>query len=131
MDEMIKQFVALSSKVVVLEAEHPTAARAETQAPVSDAHSLPSGVKAPAPPSFPGASDANTVKNFVDALDTYFELVGMSDLVCKVCLALVLLEGKACTWFTVQGYCFCKDGNTLEWLELHETLLMVFCPEHF
>ena len=76
---MIRQLVALSSKVAVLDAEHPRAARAETQTPAPDVRGLPNGVKAPAPPSFHGASDGDTVKNFVDALDTYFELVGMRD----------------------------------------------------
>ena len=84
---------------------------------------LPSGVKAPAPPSFHGASDGDTIKNFVDALDTYFKLVGMDD--------LVLLKGKARTWFTVQGYSFDEFGGALEWPELHETLLMTFCPADF
>ena len=79
MDEMIKQLVALSSKVAVLEAERPRAARAETQTPAPDVRGLPNGVKAPAPPSFHGASDGDTVKNFVDALDTYFDLVCMRD----------------------------------------------------
>ena len=79
MDEMISQLVALSSKVAVLEAERPREARAETQNPAPAVRGLPNGVKAPAPPSFHGASDGDTVKNFVDALDTYFELVGMRD----------------------------------------------------
>ena len=77
MDEMIRQLVALSSKVAILEAECPRATRAETQNPAPAVCGLPNGVKAPAPPSFHGASDGDTVKNFVDALDTYFELVGM------------------------------------------------------
>ena len=81
MDEMIRQLVALSSKIAVLEAERPRATRAETQNPAPEVHGLPNGVKAPAPPSFHGASDRDTVKNFVDALDTYFELVSMRDLV--------------------------------------------------
>ena len=79
MDEMIRQLVALSSKVAVLEAERPRAARAETQDPALAVRGLPNGVKAPAPPSFHGASDGDTVKNFVDALDTCFKLVGMRD----------------------------------------------------
>ena len=79
MDEMIRQLVALSSKVAVLESECPRAARAETQNPAPAVRGLPNGVKAPAPPSFHGASDGDTVKNFVDALDTFFELVGMRD----------------------------------------------------
>ena len=79
MDEMIRQLVALSSKVAILEAERPRAARAETQNPAPDVRDLPSGVKAPAPPSFHGASDGDIVKYFVDALDTSFELVGMRD----------------------------------------------------
>ena len=49
----------------------------------------------------------------------------------KACFALVLLEGKACTWFTVQVYSFNEFGNALEWPELHETLLMIFCPADF
>ena len=69
----------MSSKVAVLKAERPRAARAETQTLAPDMRGLPNGVKAPAPPSFHGASDGDTVKNFVDALDTYFELVGMRD----------------------------------------------------
>ena len=79
MDEMIRQLVALSSKVAILEAEHPKATRPETQNPAPAVRGLPNGVKAPAPPSCHGASDGDTVKNFVDALDTYFELVGMRD----------------------------------------------------
>ena len=63
-----------------MEAEHPRATRVETQNPAPEVRGLPSGVKAPAPPSFHGASDGDTVKNFVDALDTYFELVGMKNL---------------------------------------------------
>ena len=95
------------------EVERSRAARAGTQVPASEAHGLPSGVKAPAPPSFHVASYSNTVKSFVDALDTRFELVGMRDPVQQACFALVLLEGKARTWFTVQGYSFDKDGNVL------------------
>ena len=49
----------------------------------------------------------------------------------KACFPLVLLEGKARTWFTVQGYCFDEFGNALEWSELCETLIMKFCPEDF
>ena len=79
MDEMIRQLVALSSKAAVLESECPRTTRPETQNPVPKVRGLPNGVKAPAPPSFHGASDGDTVKNFVDALDTYFELVGMRD----------------------------------------------------
>ena len=45
MDEMIRQLVALSSKVAVLEAERPRATRAETQNPVPEVRGLPSGVK--------------------------------------------------------------------------------------
>ena len=81
MDKMIRQLVTLSSKVATLESERPRAARAEIQNPAPEVHGLPSRVKAPPPPSFHGASDGDTVKNFVDVLDTYFELVGMRDLV--------------------------------------------------
>ena len=80
MDEMIRQLVSLSSKVAVLEAERPRAARVVPQAPASEARGLPNGVKALAPPSFHGSNDRNTVKDFVDALDTYFELVQMRNL---------------------------------------------------
>ena len=104
---------------------------AETQNPAPEVCSLSSGVKAPAPPSFHGSSDGNIVKNFVDALDTYFELVGMRDLMQKACFASVLLESKAHTWLTVQGCSFNKFGNVLEWPELYETLLMMFCPAYF
>ena len=75
MDKMIRQLVALSSKVAVLEAECPRATRAATQEAAPEVRGLPSGVKAPGPPSFHGASDGDTVKNFVDALDMYFKLV--------------------------------------------------------
>ena len=78
---MIRQLVALSSKVAILEAERPRATRAETQNPEPEVRGLPNGVKAPPPPNFHGASDGDTVKNFVDALDTYFELVGIRYLV--------------------------------------------------
>ena len=73
MDEMIRQLITLSSNVAVLESEHPRAARAETQNPAPEVCGLPSGVKAPPPPSFHGASDEDTVKNFIDAIDTYLE----------------------------------------------------------
>ena len=73
MDKMIRQLVALSSKVAVLEAERPRTARAETQNPAPEVRGLPSGVSVPAPLSFHGASDGDTVKNFIDALDTYFK----------------------------------------------------------
>ena len=81
MDKMVTQLVALSSKVAILESECPRATRAETQNPAPEVRGLPNGVKAPAPPSFHGASDGDMVKNFIDSLDTYFELVGMRDLV--------------------------------------------------
>ena len=81
MDKMIRQLVAWSSKVAFLEAERPRATRAETQNPAPEVCGLTNRVKAPVPPSFHGASDGDTVKNFVDALDTYFELVDMRDLV--------------------------------------------------
>ena len=44
---------------------------------------------------------------------------------------MVLLEGKARTWFTVQGYSFDEFGDTLEWPELRETLLTMFSPADF
>ena len=64
-----------------MEAECPRATSAETQNPAPEVRGLPSGVKAPATPSFHGSSYGDMAKNFVDALDTYFELVGMRDLV--------------------------------------------------
>ena len=97
MEEVIRHLVGLSSKVAVLEAEHPRSTRAETQNPAPEVRGLPSGVKAQAPPSFLGASDGDTIKNFADAQDAYFELVVMRDLVQKACFASILLEGKACT----------------------------------
>ena len=81
MDEMIRQLVALSSKVTILEAECPRATRAETQNSAPEVRGLPNGVKVPAFPSFHGASDGDTVKNFVDALNTCFKLVDTRDLV--------------------------------------------------
>ena len=63
MDEMIRQLVALSSKVAILEAERPRTTRAETQNPTPEVRGLPNGVIAPAPPSFHGTSDGDTVKN--------------------------------------------------------------------
>ena len=42
-----------------------------------------------------------------------------------------MLEGKARTWFTVQGYTFDEFGDALEWPELRETLLMTFGPADF
>ena len=63
MDEMIRQLIALSSKVAVLEAERPKVTRPEVQDPAPTVRGLPNGVKAPAPPSFHGASDGDTVKN--------------------------------------------------------------------
>ena len=47
MDEMIRQLVALSSKVAGLEAECPREARAETPNPAPAVRGLPNGVKAP------------------------------------------------------------------------------------
>ena len=44
---------------------------------------------------------------------------------------MVLLKGKARTWFTVQGYSFNKFGDVLEWPELCEMLLATFCPADF
>ena len=81
MEEMIRQLLALPSKVAILETEHLKATRVETENPTPEVRGLPSGVTAPPPPSFHGASDGDTVKNFVDAPDTYFESVGMKDLV--------------------------------------------------
>ena len=81
MDKMIRQLAALSSKVALLEAERPRVTRAETKNPAPEMRSLPNGVKAPVPSSFHGASDGDTVKNFVYALDTDFELAGIRDLV--------------------------------------------------
>ena len=78
---MIRHLVDLLSKVAVLEAERPKATRAETQNPAPEVRGLPNGVKAPAPPSLHGASDGDTVKNFVDALNTCFKLVDTRDLV--------------------------------------------------
>ena len=56
---------------------------------------------------------------------------------CRACFAkkayfaLVLLEGKARTWFTVQGYSFDEFGDALEWPELWQKLLMMFHPADF
>lgn len=78
MDELIRQLVALSSKVAVLESEGRRVAfeRPEASAPRVG---LPHGVKAPTPAPFHGANDGDSVKNFVEACDTYFELVGLNN----------------------------------------------------
>ena len=52
-------------------------------------------------------------------------------MVKKAHFATVLLKGKACNWFTVQGYSFDKFGNALEWPELHKMLLVTFCLADF
>ena len=81
---------------------------------------MPPGVKAPVPASFHGACDGDSVKNFIDSVDTYFALVGMRGGIQKARFASVLLEGKARTWFTVQGFVFDDDNDDmpLTWHEL-------------
>ena len=44
---------------------------------------------------------------------------------------MVLLEGKARIWFTVQGYSFDEFDDALEWPEPRQTLLMTFYPADF
>ena len=114
--------------MTLLEAERPRAGSPAPQVPVPKSWGLTNGVKAPALPSFHSASDGDTAKNFVDALDTYFELAGMRDLVQKAHFVSVLLEGKAHTWFMVQDSSFDEDGDMLEWIKLHKMVLTKFCP---
>ena len=105
-DELIRQVVSLSSKVAVLESRQRTTLPVQPQEPVGGNSGLPAGVKAPVPASFNGACDGDSVMNFVNSVNTYFDLVGMHGCIQKTRFASVLLEGKAHTWFMVQGFAF-------------------------
>ena len=59
--------VSLSSEIALLKAAQPREYPA--------AAGLPQGAKAPTPPQFDGTADGDSVKNFCDALDSYYKLV--------------------------------------------------------
>ena len=132
-DELIRQVVALSFKVAVLESSQRPIPPAQPQEPVGSTSGLPPGVKAPVPASFNGACDGDSVKGFVDSVDTYFDLVRMRGGIQKARIASILLEGKARTCFTVQGFAFNdKDDNIpLTWHVLKQQLLMHFQPADY
>ena len=102
-DELVRQVVSLPSKVAVLESKQRETTFTPPQEPAGGSHGLPHEVEAPIPASFTGACDGDYMKNFVDSVNTYFSLVSMHDGIPKARFASVLLEGKASTWFTVQG----------------------------
>ena len=70
--ELIRQVIALSSKVAVLESRQRATPPAQPQKPVGSTSGLPPVVKATVPASFNGACDGDSMKNFVDGVDTYF-----------------------------------------------------------
>ena len=63
---------------------------------------LPRGVKAPTPPTFNDTTDGDTVKNFTDALDTYFDLVGITNqgLNSNICRGLIGGQGSNVVYST-------------------------------
>ena len=66
-------------------------------------------------------------------MDTYFDLVEMHGGIQKARIASVLLEGKARTWFTVQGFAFNDENDDipLTWHVLKQQLLMHFRPADY
>lgn len=71
--------------------------RAERSGPATG---LPQGVKVPVPASFEGKCDGDSVKNFIDSLENWFQLVNMSDMNQRARFASTLLQDKARTWFS-------------------------------
>ena len=132
-DDLIRQVVALSSKVAVLESRQRATPPSQPQEPVGSTSGLPPEVKAPVPASINGAYDGDSVKNFVDSVDTYFGLVGMRGGIHKARFASVLVKGKARTCFMVQGFALNDkdDDISLTWHVLKQQLLMHFRPADY
>ena len=64
-DDLVRQITVMSAELAKLK-EHPTV-------------SMASSVKLPLPPPFKGACDGDSVKNFLDSLDNWFEMVSMTN----------------------------------------------------
>ena len=88
-------------------------------------------MKAPLPAAFNGATDGDSVKNFVDSLEVYFELVDLKSEKQRARFASVLLTGKARTWYAVQDYDFDDLDSPLTWEILREDLLTTFRPADY
>ena len=84
---------------------------------------LPKGVKLQPLQPFVGKADGDSVQNFVNALDNYYDLMNLSGGNQQARYAEILLTNKACTWFATQSF----DLQTLVWNTLKGNLLVQFC----
>ena len=70
--------------------------------------------------------DGVSVRRFVHELDTYFELVGLTDNVKRAQIAVTLLKDSAFTWYQTQGV-MAAHG----WLRLCNAMMHYFKPADY
>ena len=58
----------------------------------------------PTPQKFNGKMDGDTVRQFIETVDNYFDLVQLADTNLRACFVYSLLEGNAIDWFRASGY---------------------------
>ena len=117
-----KQISELEAQVVKL-----TAQLQQVQMSSSVTTNLPKGVKVQPPQPFVGKADGDSVQNFVNALDNYYDLMNLRGSNQQARYAETLLTDKAHTWFATQSY----DLQTLVWNTLKGNLLVQFCPADY
>ena len=70
--------------------------------------------------------DGVSVNRFTHQLDTYFDLVGLSDNVKRAQIAVTLLKDSAFTWYQTQGVTAAHD-----WLRLQNSVMRYFKPANY
>ena len=70
--------------------------------------------------------DRVSMIRFTHKLDTYFELVGLTDNVKKAQIAVTLLKDSAFTWYQTQG-----ATATHGWLRLRNVMMHYFKPADY
>ena len=88
---------------------------------------MPDTVKMPAPEVFNGEHDVETIRAFVNTCETFFKLIGMSDVNTQALFTKTRLAHTAWTWYDSQGY----DENTLTFAVLRAHMLAYFVPSDF
>ncbi len=65
----------------------------------------------PTPPKFDGKMDVDSVRQFIETVDNYFDLVKLHDRNLQARFVYSLLEGSAVDWFRANGF----ELHTVTW----------------
>ena len=104
-DAMVNQISALTTEISSLKSNPPV--------------SIADKIRLPMPNKFRGERDGDTVRNFTQQLQNWFDLVQLTNANQQARFAHTLLDGPALDWFEAQNF----DMSQLHWPTLCADLL--------